>query len=198
MRINSLYKADSQNGIGWGVTIGLQGCPLRCKGCFNKSAWDFSGGQYFDDRLFSKTMDMLKEEYIDHLAIIGGEPLTPSNVRSLSYLIAAVRQEYPDKKIWLWSGYEFEQIYRMAFDQTLYEGIYPTTVSWTWLEKKALRDILLNLDVLVDGPFIQEKRDITLKWRGSSNQRVIDMRATMRQDVSIDPDNPPTPILFCD
>lgn len=190
---------DISNGEGIGVSIFTQGCPLRCKGCHNASIWDFQGGEHFNVGTDAqKILDLLRPDYVTRFSVLGGEPFTPSNVRSLSYLIAAVRQEYPDKKIWLWSGYEFEQIYRMALDQTLYEGIYPTTVSWTWLEKKALRDILLNLDVLVDGPFVQEKRDITLKWCGSSNQRVIDMRATMRQEAPIDPDNPPTPILFCD
>lgn len=105
-----------------------------------------------------------------------------------------VKRDWPQKKIWLWSGYLWEDIYSLAFDND-YKSL-PHQEEWTQQEKDALKNIIFNIDILVDGPFVQEKRDITLKWHGSKNQRVIDMHKTLSQTLPVLP--APAPILYCD
>lgn len=139
-------------------------------------------------------LDLLDRPYISRLSILGGEPLLQENVKSLADLVLAADMLYPYKKIWLWSGYLWEDIYSLAFDTSC--SSIGTQQDWNWRDKKNLRNILFSLDILVDGPFIQEQKDITLKWRGSTNQRVIDTQKSLRQNLPVLP--PPSPILYCD
>lgn len=194
MYINAIYDADLQNGEGVGVTLCCSGCPLKCQGCFNKEAQNPLFGQEYTKKEEEKILSLLEKEYIDHLAIIGGEPLTRDKVQDLAQLCMKVKQTWPQKKIWLWSGYLWEDIYSLAFDMSC--SSIGTQQDWDWRDKKNLRNILFSLDILIDGPFIQEQKDITLKWRGSKNQRVIDVQKSLRQNLPILP--PPSPILYCD
>lgn len=191
MRINSIYDADLQNGEGVGVTIGIIGCSQKCPGCFNQEAWNFYGGREYTKKEEENIINLLNRPYINHLSVIGGEPLMPQNVKELASLLRKVKSTFFTKKIWIWSGFYFDAIRRMAYDMNLNEGIYPIHTSWNWEQKMALRKILNLADILVDGPFIQEKKDITLKWRGSSNQRVIDLKSSLK-DIS----NPKI-VLYC-
>lgn len=190
MYINAIYDADLQNGEGVGVTLCVSGCPIKCQGCFNKKAQNPLFGQEYGQKEEEKIFSLLDKEYIDHLAIIGGEPLTQDKVQDLAQLCMKVKQNWPQKKIWLWSGYLWEDIRSLAFNPCCFS--IGTQQDWDWQDKKNLRNILFNIDILVDGPFIQEQKDITLKWRGSANQRVINVDKSVRQFPS------PIPILYCD
>lgn len=152
MRIAGLTKNDTTNGEGICVSLWVQGCPHRCKGCHNPESWDFNGGEY-------KNNDILLEEIYDaisangiqrNFSILGGEPLAPQNINDTYYILWEVKQRYPSIKTFVWTGYTLEQL------------------------KEMYKDTLLeNVDVLIDGPFIKAERDITLKFRGSKNQRIL-------------------------
>lgn len=148
---------DVANGEGLGVSVYFAGCDKepKCKGCFNCEAWSFDAGEPFD---FDASVDVYKKmsnPHIDHLAILGGEPLASNHREAVFYLCRTAKWLYPDKKIWLWTHYKF--------------GDVVDTNSC----------ILKYIDVLVDGEYIEEQRDLTLKWRGSKNQRVIDVQETL-------------------
>lgn len=152
MRIADLIKNDTVNGEGICVSLWVQGCPHHCKGCHNPEQWDFNGGEY-------KNNDILLEEIYNaisangiqrNFSILGGEPLAPQNINDIYYILWKVKQRYPSIKTFVWTGYTLEQL------------------------KKMYKDTLLeNVDVLIDGPFIKAERDITLKFRGSKNQRIL-------------------------
>ena len=152
MRIANLIKNDTVNGEGICVSLWVQGCPHHCKGCHNPEQWDFDGGEY-------KNNDILLEEIYDaisangiqrNFSILGGEPLAPQNINDTYYILWKVKQRYPSIKTFVWTGYTLEQLKKM-YKHTLLE----------------------NVDVLIDGPFIKAERDITLKFRGSKNQRIL-------------------------
>ena len=158
MRYAGLIENDVVNG-GEGVAVSLfmQGCPNHCQGCFNPETWDFNGGKEIEeDVLINKIIKIInKNGILRNLSILGGEPLCGLNIRFVNKLIATVKKEYPFIKIWVWTGYLFEEI----------------------------QDILSNyVDVLVDGRFEIDKKDITLPYRGSSNQRVIDVKKTVEKN----------------
>lgn len=194
MYINAIYDADLQNGEGVGVTLCVSGCPIKCQGCFNKEAQNPLFGQEYTKKEEEKVLSLLNKEYIDHFAIIGGEPLIQDKIQDLAQLCMKIKQLWPQKRIWLWSGYTWEKIYSLAYDDEVYR--FSNNQWWDNPHKYYLSKLLENIDVLVDGPFIQEQKDITLKWRGSKNQRVIDVQKSMRQNLPILP--PPSPILYCD
>lgn len=193
MYINAIYDADLQNGEGVGVTLCVSGCPIKCPGCFNPEAQNPTFGKRYTSKEEAMIINLLNKEYINHLAIIGGEPLQEQNVMDLAYLCSHIKQLWPHKKIWLWSGYLWEDIYSLAFDMSC--SSIGTQQDWHWQNKKNLRNILFSLDILVDGPFVQKQKDITLKWKGSANQRVIDVQQSLRQNLPVLP--PPSPILYC-
>lgn len=152
MRVAGLTKNDTTSGEGICVSLWVQGCPHHCKGCHNPESWDFNGGEY-------KNNDILLEEIYDaisangiqrNFSILGGEPLAPQNINDTYYILWEVKQRYPSIKTFVWTGYTLEQL------------------------KEMYKDTLLeNVDVLIDGPFIKAERDITLKFRGSKNQRIL-------------------------
>ena len=161
MRYAGLIENDVVNG-GEGVAVSLfmQGCPNHCQGCFNPETWDFNGGKEIEeDALINKIIKAInKNGILRNLSILGGEPLCGLNIRFVNKLIATVKKEYPFIKIWVWTGYLFEEI----------------------------QDILSNyVDILVDGRFEIDKKDITLPYRGSSNQRVIDVKKTVEKNEII-------------
>ena len=196
MHFAQIRKMDISNGEGCGVSLFTQGCPqpIKCKGCHNASIWNFDGGKIWNKDAEQTVIDLLNRPQITRLSILGGEPLLNRNIQELAYLCSHVKQLWPHKKIWLWSGYLWEDIYSLAFDASC--SSIGTQQDWNWQDKKNLRNILFSLDILVDGPFIQEQKDITLKWKGSANQRVIDVQKSLRQNLPVLP--PPSPILYCD
>ena len=156
MRYNQIREMDISNGPGVRVSIFMQGCHFHCKNCFNKETWDFEGGKEFTEDTIKKILQLSNKEYIKGLSILGGEPMHPNNIEGTTKLAKAFKEEYPDKTIWAWSGYRF--------DKDLKD-----------------KDVLKYIDVLVDGTYKEELHNPTLKWKGSSNQRVIDVQKSLGQ-----------------
>lgn len=154
MRYNKIRKMDISNGPGIRVSIFMQGCSFHCKDCFNSETWDFKAGKEFNDEVINKVLDLASLPHIVGLSILGGEPMHPNNREGTIKLAKAFKKRYPNKDIWVWSGYLFDE----------------------------LKDIkgLSYIDTLVDGRFVLEQANPTLKFRGSSNQRVIDVKKSLK------------------
>lgn len=172
MRFASMRNLDISNGEGVGVSLFVQGCDRHCFNCFNPDTWDFNGGKEWTEETKNKFIKLIDRPYINRISVLGGEPLAEQNLDEVLSLIKEIRISFPEKTIWLYTGYKFED---------LINGIYyPLDSEW---EDKILRQSIVKLcDVLIDGEYIDEQRDITLKWRGSSNQRVIDVKQSLTQD----------------
>lgn len=154
MRYAGIIRNDISAGEGVCVTFFLQGCDLHCPGCHNQQTWDFDGGYEFTQETLDNIISALSANGVQrNFCIMGGEPLHENNLFLTNLVITEVKKHYPDIKIYLWTGYKYEQL----IDK----------------QEKLLQNILKNINVLVDGPFILEQRDITLPMRGSKNQRVI-------------------------
>ena len=156
-----IKNCDIANGPGVRVSLFVSGCTHHCKGCFNEVAWDFDYGQPFTEETIGKLLALLKPDYIKGLTLLGGEPFEPQNQGPIVELLRRVKAAYPEKSIWAFSGYLYEKI----ASGTL--GDWPVT-----------EEYLSYLDVLVDGTFVEEKKNLSLRFRGSENQRIIDVPAT--------------------
>ena len=163
MNYAEIKNCDIANGPGVRVTLFVSGCTHKCPGCFNEVAWDFDYGQPFTQQTMDKILDMLKPNYIKGLTLLGGEPFEPQNQPAILELLRQIKAKYPTKSIWAFSGYLFDK------------DIFPGKLG----DPAITREYLSYLDVLVDGPFIQAKKDLTLRFRGSSNQRLIDVPASL-------------------
>ena len=155
MRYNLIIKMDISNGPGVRVSVFMQGCSFHCKNCFNSETWDFEGGKEFNDETIEKILNLCGQNYVEGLSILGGEPMHPTNIEGTTKLAKAFKEKYPNKSIWVWSGF--------LYDRDLKD-----------------KEVLKYIDVLVDGQYVDELHDPTLKWRGSSNQRVIDVKKTLQ------------------
>ena len=163
MHYGELKKCDIANGIGVRVTLFVSGCTNHCPDCFQPQTWDFDYGKVFTDETKAEIFAELDKSYVNGLTVLGGEPFEPRNQRELLPLLREVRERYPDKTIWCFTGFRLE-------DELLREGSYPRC--------KVTDGMLACIDVLVDGRFVKELKDISLQFRGSRNQRVIDMNRT--------------------
>ena len=157
MRYNVIRKMDISNGPGVRVSVFMQGCAFHCKNCFNPETWDFDGGKEFNQSTIDEVLDLCGKSHIKGLSILGGEPMHPKNIEATTELAKAFKEKYPDKNLWVWSGFKF--------DKDLKD-----------------KDVLNYVDVLVDGTYSEELHDPTLKWRGSSNQRVIDVQKSLKEN----------------
>lgn len=164
MRYNTIRKMDIANGPGLRVSIFMQGCEFKCKNCFNPETHDFNGGKEFTKETINKVLNLCDNENVKGLSILGGEPMHPKNIKATESLAKAFKEQYPNKNVWVWSGFTYENYLK---------------------DQKALDYI----DVLVDGQFKEELRNPNLHWRGSSNQRVIDVRKSKKQNKIV---------LFCE
>lgn len=162
MNYATIKNCDIANGPGVRISLFVSGCTHHCKGCFNEVAWDFDYGQPFTSETIQTILDMMKPSYIKGLTLLGGEPFEPQNQGPIVELLRQVKKTYPDKSIWAFSGYLFEKI-----------------TSRTLGDWAVTREFLSSLDVLVDGPFVEEKKNLALRFRGSENQRLIDVPATL-------------------
>lgn len=160
MRYNKIRKMDISDGPGVRVSIFIQGCTFSCKNCFNPETHDFSGGIEFTNQTIDRILELCSNENIEGLSILGGEPLHPKNIEGTTELVKTVKEKLPNKNIWVWSGF--------LFDKDL-KG----------------KEILNYIDVLVDGQYVDELNNLKLKWRGSSNQRVIDVEESIKQNKII-------------
>lgn len=180
MRYAQIRSMDISNGEGVGVSLFVQGCPFHCKNCFNSETWDFNGGKEWTEETRNKFMELIDRPYIKRVSFLGGEPLAEQNLDEVLPLIKEIRNSFSEKTIWLYTGYELSEIIK----QEQYEKVsgIPDVWSKRW-------EIIKQCDVLVDGEYIDEQKDITLKWRGSKNQRVIDVKQSLVQNKVV---------LYCD
>lgn len=154
MRYASIRNFDITNGEGIGIALFVQGCDFHCNGCFNSSTWDFTGGKEWDSKTEEQFIDLASKEYVERITILGGEPMHPVNRDSVLLLCRKLKEKYPNKKIWLYTGYTYETLMNECAD-------------------------LSNIDILIDGRFEKDLYDYKLKWKGSANQRVIDVQQTL-------------------
>lgn len=180
MRYAQIRSMDISNGEGVGVSLFVQGCPFHCKNCFNSETWDFNGGKEWTEKTKNKFMELIDRPYIKRVSFLGGECLADQNLDVVLDLIKEISISFPEKTIWLYTGYELSEIVK----QEQYEKVsgIPSVWSKRW-------EIISNVDVLVDGEYIDEQKDLTLKWRGSKNQRVIDAKQSLAQNKVV---------LYCD
>ncbi len=160
MRYNKIRKMDISNGPGVRVSIFMQGCTFNCKNCFNPETHDFKGGKEFTNETISKVLELCEKDYVVGLSILGGEPMHPLNIEATTKLAKAFKEKFPNKTIWCWTGF--------LFDKDLKD-----------------KEVLKYIDVLVDGQYKDELHDFRLKWCGSSNQRVIDVPKSLKENKVI-------------
>lgn len=168
MNYGAIKETDIANGTGVRVSLFVSGCTHHCKNCFNPETWDFNYGKAFDEATQNKIINLLSPSFINGLSLLGGEPLEVKNQRALAPFIKKVKELYPEKDIWCYSGYTFET--------DILEGKAHCEVT---------DDILSCIDVLVDGEFVEEKKNIMLKFRGSENQRIIDVSKSIKEGKTI-------------
>lgn len=156
MHYNKIRKMDISNGPGVRVSIFMQGCTFNCKNCFNKETHDFAGGKEFDDTTVERVLELCDNENIEGLSILGGEPMHPNNIEGTTKLAKAFKEKFPNKNVWAWSGF--------SFDKDLKD-----------------KEVVKYLDVLVDGQYNDDLRNPKLKWKGSENQRVINVPESLKE-----------------
>lgn len=155
MHYMKIEKSSISNGLGVRVVLWCAGCSRKCKGCFNPETWSFEAGKLFDDTAKQYLFEQLSKPYIKGVTFSGGHPFEPENLFDVTTLLKEIKERFPSKDIWLYTGYVWEQV--KIFEAMKY------------------------IDVLVDGPYVEEQRDITLAFRGSTNQRLIDVKKTLAQ-----------------
>lgn len=166
MNYATIKNCDIANGPGVRVSLFVSGCTHRCKGCFNEVAWDFHYGNPFTKETVEELLQMLAPDYVKGLTLLGGEPFEPENQPAIVAFLRQVKEKYPNKTVWAFSGY--------LFDKDILSGrLGPWSVT---------EEYIRYVDVLVDGPFILEKKDLSLRFRGSSNQRIIDVPASLKKN----------------
>ena len=166
MKYATIKNCDIANGPGVRVSLFVSGCTHRCPGCFNEITWDFGYGEPFTQETIDYILNLLKPDYIQGLTLLGGEPFEPQNQGAVVELLRQVKRHYPNKSIWAFSGYLFEK--------DILSGQLGDTAEY-----------LSYLDVLVDGPFIEAKKNLSLRFRGSENQRLIDVPASLQKGETV-------------
>lgn len=169
MNYLQIEKTSISNGPGVRVVLWVAGCSIHCKGCQNPSTWDYNSGKLFDETAKQKLFEALDKPYIRGITFSGGHPLENENVETIYNLIVEIRQKFPSKDIWLYTGYTWDSLF--FEEDNLKEICYDQT----------RRAVMLECDVVVDGAYKESLRDITLKYRGSKNQRLIDVKKTFEQ-----------------
>lgn len=171
MNYIKISKYDTSNGVGIGVVLWVSGCTCHCKNCHNPQTWNFNVGTVFTDDTMKELLLALNKPYISRLTFSGGHPLEPQNIDTVYKIIRTIHSKLPDKSIWLYTGYTWEE---MLEKDKQYEKFEINTIFPLYVVKMC--------DVLVDGRYEDDKRDITLAWRGSTNQRVIDVQKSLKEN----------------
>lgn len=164
MNYGAIKKCDIANGVGVRTVLFVSGCTHHCKGCFQPETWNFDYGERYTKETEDEIIESLKPDYVDGITLLGGEPFEPENQRELVKLLRRIKKELPQKTVWSFSGYTYEEL---------------TGDSRAVCE--VTNEMLSMLDVLVDGEFVEAKRNISLRFRGSENQRLIDMNQTRKE-----------------
>ena len=169
MRYADIKKADVANGTGVRVSIFVTGCTHHCKGCFNQEAWDFNYGKEYDEEAEEKILKELEPSYVSGLTLLGGEPLELVNQKGLLPLVKKVKERYPEKTIWCYTGYKFEE----------------DVLGNMYKNYKETPELLKYIDVLVDGEFEEENKKVGLRFRGSTNQRILDVSESLKNKKAV-------------
>lgn len=164
MNYATIKPRDIANGPGVRVSLFVSGCTHRCKGCFNEVAWDFNYGEPFTQATIDDILNMLEPDFVKGITLLGGEPFEPQNQKPIVELLRQIKAKYPRKSIWAFSGY--------LFDKDILAGRLG--------DPSLTREYLEYLDVLVDGPFIEAQKNLSLRFRGSENQRIIDVKKSLK------------------
>lgn len=164
MNYADIKKIDVANGEGVRVSVFVSGCNHHCKGCFNQCAWDFNYGKEFTEKEEQQIIDYMNHDYISGLSLLGGEPLEPRNQEGLLPLVKKVKEKFPNKDIWCYTGFDFEKdvVEKMAKNN------------------ETTRELLKYIDIIVDGKFEEDKKDLKLQFRGSSNQKIVDVKKSLQ------------------
>lgn len=158
MRYANILEFDVTNGTGVGVSLFVQGCPHHCKNCFNPETWSFNEGKEWNENSATYLLNLVSRKYISRISILGGEPLCKENLTDVKKVIESVHRSYPDVNIWVYTGYEYEELTQEQIDAIFYAN------------------------VLIDGRFEEDKKSLALPFRGSSNQRIIDIQNTLNSN----------------
>lgn len=178
IRYAQIRSLDLSNGEGVGVALFVQGCHFHCLNCFNPETWDFNGGKEWTEETKEKFLKLVDRPYIKRISILGGEPLAEENLDGVLDLVNRIRLSSPKKSIWMYTGYTWEEIWDY--------GIYGTDLygkpwkSYGILQIQ-MQEIIKQCDILVDGQYVEVQRDITLQYRGSKNQRLIDVKQSLQK-----------------
>lgn len=159
-----IKKADVANGLGVRVSVFVSGCTHHCKNCFNEEAWDFHYGNEFTQKEIDKVIELMDHSYVAGLSLLGGEPFEHINQQGLLPLVKIVKEKFPDKNIWCYTGFDFEK----------------DVIGNMSKNNNTTRELLKYIDVIVDGKFEEDKKDLKLQFRGSSNQRILDVKESIR------------------
>jgi anaerobic ribonucleoside-triphosphate reductase activating protein len=174
MNYASIRSLDISNGEGVGIALFVQGCHFHCFGCFNQDTWDFYGGKEWSENIESKFLDLANRDYIKRVSFLGGEPLATENLDTLLHLVNRIRKLCDHTKtIWLYSGYTWEHIFPSVPQQTLEQ------------EEITRQLIVSQCDILVDGQYVDSLRDMNLRFKGSSNQRIIDIQKSIKEGTVV-------------
>lgn len=165
MFYHNITKDDQLNGDGVRVVLWVSGCEHKCDECQNPETWDYKSGIKFDDEALNEIAEELNKDYVTGITLTGGDPLAPQNREDVANLVKWVRKNYPTKTIWVYTGYNYEYL--------TFEGKFHSVF------------ILRNIDVLVDGKYKKELRDLSLKWRGSKNQRVLNVKESLDKGIAV-------------
>ena len=171
MRYSQIRSMDISNGEGLGVALFIQGCPHHCKNCFNPETWDFNGGKEWTEEVKNEFFKLIDRPYIKRVSLLGGSPLADQNLDDVLSLVKEIKAKFPNKSIWLYTGYRYEECI-LGLGELVHNHNH---------NRFRRQCILKKCDVLVDGKYIDELRDISLHWRGSSNQRVIDVQQSLEK-----------------
>lgn len=164
MNYGAIKKCDIANGVGVRTVLFVSGCTHHCKGCFQPETWNFDYGERYTKETEDEIIESLRPDYVDGITLLGGEPFEPENQRELVKLLRRIKKELPQKTVWSFSGFTYEEL--MGDSRAVCE---------------VTKEMLSMLDVLVDGEFVEAKRNISLRFRGSENQRLIDMNKTRKE-----------------
>ena len=164
MNYADIKKIDVANGEGVRVSVFVSGCNHHCKGCFNQCAWDFNYGKEFSEKEEQQIIEYMNHDYISGLSLLGGEPLEPKNQEGLLPLVKRVKEKFPDKNIWCYTGFDFEK----------------DVVGKIAKNNETTRELLKYIDIIVDGKFEEDKKDLKLQFRGSSNQKIVDVKKSLQ------------------
>ncbi|MBQ2887109.1 MAG: anaerobic ribonucleoside-triphosphate reductase activating protein [Alphaproteobacteria bacterium] len=184
MRYNQIRECDIANGEGIGVALFVQGCHFKCKNCFNPETWDFNGGKEWTEEIENKFIELASRPYIKRISLLGGECLADENLDGILNLVHKIRLLFgQNKTIWLYTGYKWEDIW---FDSKI---IIDDFTNQIYENYKKRQQILSMCNVAIDGRYIDSQRDVSLCWRGSKNQRAIDVQESLQQNKVV---------LYCD